>query len=150
MPSIEIVDATIAQKPIFEHLLELYRHDFSVYDDEDVGDDGRYGYPYLDRYWTEPGRHPYLLRVDGHLAGFALVRSGDPSDMAEFFVMRKYRRGGVGTAFARNLFDRFPGRWQVRQMRRNQPAQTFWRRIIPVAFEEGEWDEGPMQTFTIP
>ena len=136
MPSIEIVDATIAQKPIFEHLLELYRHDFSVYDDEDVGDDGLYGYPHLDRYWTEPDRHPYLLRVDGRLAGFALVRrgsqfvGGEAWEMSEFFVLGRFRRKGVGRRAAWRLFDEPPGPWEVAEMDYNRPAQTFWRRTI--------------------
>ncbi len=35
---------------------------------------GLYDYMYLDHYWTEEGRHPFFIRVDGKLAGFALVR----------------------------------------------------------------------------
>jgi predicted acetyltransferase len=148
--SVEIVEATIEQQPIFERLLELYQHDFSTFDDADVNEDGRYGPGDLDVYWSAPDRHPFLLRVDEHLAGFALVRTGAPTDMAEFFVMRKYRRRGAGTEFARHLFARFPGAWQVREIRANEPAQAFWRRIIPVPFEEAEWDSGPMQLFTFP
>ena len=78
-----------------------------------------------------------------------LVREGVPHDMAEFFVMRKYRRGGVGTEAARGLFARFPGAWQVRQMRFNPQATVFWRRAIPVPFEDDENDDGPLQRFTI-
>jgi predicted acetyltransferase len=33
--------------------------------------------------------------------------------MAEFFVLPKYRRGGVGTDAARAVFARFPGEWHV-------------------------------------
>ena len=111
--------------------------------------DGRYGYRLLDAYWTDPTRRPFLVRVDGHLAGFALVRTGDPHDMAEFFVMRKYRRSGVGIDAARAVFARFPGPWQTRQQFENVGATKFWRQAIPVGFEEAENDEGPVQRFVI-
>ncbi len=69
--------------------------------------------------------------------------------MAEFFVMRKYRRGGVGGEAARAVFAMFPGEWQVRQIRRNEAAIKFWRAAIPVAFTEDTNDEGPVQHFRI-
>jgi predicted acetyltransferase len=147
--SVEITEADERDRGLLERLLELYCYDFSVYDGSDVDARGLYGYPYLDRYWIDPDRHAFLVRVDGRVAGFALVRSGDPHDMAEFFVMRKYRRGGTGLHVARNVFARFPGNWQVRQLRTNEPAQSFWRRAIPVPFVEDEWDQGPRQRFTI-
>lgn len=49
--------------------------------------------------------------------------------MSKFFVMRKYRRRGVGAQAARLLFDRFPGRWNVRELTANEPAQKFWRSV---------------------
>ena len=150
MNSIEVRDATLADKPVLQRLLELYAHDFSEMTDADVGADGTFGYPYLDLYWTEPERHPFLFRADGHWAGFALVRAGDPHDMAEFFVLRKYRRHGVGVVAARAVFARFPGTWQVREMTTNVGATTFWRRAIPVAFDEELIAAGPVQRFVIP
>ena len=149
MTTVDVTEASANDHSVFERLLELYRYDFSVFDGADVDARGVYGYPYLDWYWVEPERHAFLVRVDGRVAGFALVRAGDPHDMAEFFVMRKYRRDGTGTRVARNVFARFPGNWQVRQLRTNEPAQRFWRRAIPVPFVEDEWEQGPMQRFTI-
>jgi len=88
---IEVIPATLEQKPILANLLELYGHDFSEFHDIDLGPDGRFGYKCLPLYWSEPGRHPFLVRVDGRLAGFAFVKrgsevSGDETvwDMAEF------------------------------------------------------------------
>lgn len=130
-------------------LLELYGHDFSPFTAADVDDHGLFGYHDLDAYWTEPDRHPFLFRVGGHLAGFALVRSGLPHDMAEFFVMRKYRRSGVGATVARDVFARFPGEWQVRQIAANAAALAFWRTAIPVPFNEDKSAEGSVQRFTI-
>jgi predicted acetyltransferase len=125
------------EQPLLAALLELYQYDFTEFSEEDVDEHGRFGSPWLDRYWSEPERSPFLLYVDGRPAGFALVRrtealdgSGDVTDMTEFFVMRRYRRRGAGEHMAAGLFARFPGRWQVRVVAANLPAQSFWRTII--------------------
>src|SRR5581483_9979360 len=104
--AIEVIEAREADRSVLRHLLELYRYDFSEFDGADVDLHGEYGYRYLDHYWTEAERHPFLMRSDGKWVGLALVRSGSPHDMAEFFVMRKYRRSGLGRTAARELFGR--------------------------------------------
>jgi predicted acetyltransferase len=146
---VDVIPAGPEHEVVVRHLMELYLHDFSPMDGADVGPDGRYGYGLLDRYWIDPDRHPFLFRHDGHWVGFGLVRVGPPHDIAEFFVMRKYRRSGVGTHAARALFTAFPGEWQVRQIHANPGATTFWRGAIPVEFEDGANQFGPMQTFSI-
>jgi predicted acetyltransferase len=147
--NVEVITAELRDKALLRQLLQLYQYDFTEFDPVDVEADGFYRYPYLDNYWTEPERHPLLFRVDGNWAGFALVCEGTPHDMAEFFVMRKYRRGGAGTALARAVFARFPGEWQVRQMTSNPAATAFWLQAIPVEFEQGTLEHGPVQRYTI-
>jgi predicted acetyltransferase len=143
-------------------LFQLYVYDLSELLRLDVGDDGRFALPPLDAYWTEPRHHPFLIRRDGTIAGFALVQgksrlTGDEavSDMAEFFVMRRYRRAGVGERAAGLLFDRFRGPWEVRQKAENHPATAFWRRTIgrytggryeEEALDDARW-RGPVQRF---
>jgi predicted acetyltransferase len=133
---IEIQEASIEDKPILRNLLELSHHDCSEFNRDDVDDHGLYGYKYLDHYWTEPGRHPFIVRVADKLAGFALVRTIPPGEgrvdysMAEFFILRKYRRRRIGQVVAHRIFDRFPGRWRVAPERGNPPAKTFWRKAI--------------------
>jgi predicted acetyltransferase len=134
---ITIDPADAVERPIIRHLMELYLYDFSEYDQADVGPSGLYEYPYLDHYWVEPERSPFLVRVDGKLAGFILVTQDnyltvakDCWVMAEFFIMRKYRRQGIGAFAAWCIFDRFPGAWQVGQIIENEPATAFWRKVI--------------------
>ena len=147
--AVQVEPVSFADKQVLRHLVEFYVYDYSDYMGWDVDEHGVFGYRYLDHYWTEPDRHPFFIRVDGRLAGFALVRAGAPHDMAEFFVMRKYRRGGVGTDAARMVFERFPGTWEVRQMKENVAATIFWRSAIPVRFDEEVRDGRPVQLFTI-
>jgi predicted acetyltransferase len=118
--------------------LELCHHDYSEFNQADVDDHGLYGYSYLDHYWTETGRYAFFIKVAGKLAGFVMVRvlDGDLRTIAEFFVLRKYRRLGVGKTTARAIFDRFPGQWRIDQEPGNTPAQHFWRGVI------GEYTHG--------
>ena len=132
---VEVEQVTESQKETLANLLELYSYDFTEYVDADVGDDGRFGYRYLPDYFKDPGRHPFLVRVDGHYAGFGLVRQADRegelfTDMAEFFIMRRYRRQGCGAVVAKRVFGLFPGPWELRVMRANEPAQAFWHRVV--------------------
>jgi predicted acetyltransferase len=135
--AVDVVPAAPEQQPLLANLLELYSHDFSEFSDIDLGADGRYGYKPLPLYWTEPGRHPFLVRLDGKLAGFVLVKrgsevSGDPDvwDLAEFFIVRRYRRQRLGVNVAHHVWRRFAGRWEVRVMPANRAAHAFWQRAI--------------------
>jgi predicted acetyltransferase len=69
--------------------------------------------------------------------------------MSEFFVLRRFRRSGVGRDAALQIFRMLPGPWQLRQLTGNPDATKFWRRIIPVDFTEVEGAEGPVQPFVI-
>ncbi|MEZ4645271.1 MAG: GNAT family N-acetyltransferase [Chloroflexota bacterium] len=89
--------------------------------------------------------HPFMIRVDGELAGFALIKQLNVNhtvvyDVGEFFVVRKFRRKGIGKSVAYHLFDHFHGIWQVRQMVEHHTAQAFWRRII-ADYSENQYHE---------
>lgn len=136
-PIIEIFAASLAQQPILANLIELYAHDFSEFHSVEMGEDGRFGYKHLPLYWQEPNRHPFLVRANGKLAGFVLVKRGsevsadtDVWDMAEFFVLRALRRRGIGIRIAREVWRRFPGRWEIRVMESNHSAARFWQRAV--------------------
>ncbi|HEY2470736.1 MAG TPA: GNAT family N-acetyltransferase [Terracidiphilus sp.] len=133
----ELVPATPEQEPVLANMLELYAHDFSEFHAIELGPDGRFGYPNLPLYWRERGRYPFLVKMEGKLAGFVLVKRGSQMsesdaiwDMAEFFVIRGYRRRGIGTMIAHEVWRRFPGLWEVRVMQSNHAARAFWELAI--------------------
>jgi predicted acetyltransferase len=160
--NISLMRAGIDERPVLENLLQLYIYDFSEFVEWDVGDDGRFKQRSLEPYWQDSWRHPYLIRADGKLAGFALVHqrsrlTGDPTtwDMAEFFIVRKYRRQGIGALIATRLFESHRGKWEVRQRHDNGVASVFWRNVI-ADFTDGKFEEiildddtwhGPVQIF---
>ena len=145
-----VARASESAKPILRRLLELNAYEFSAIDGQDIGPDGRYGYPYLDHYGaTSSDRAAFLFHVAGHLAGFALVRRGAPNQVAEFLVLPKYRRRGVGTAAARQVLAQWPGEWTTHELPGNDDAVTFWRAAIPVRFTETADATGTTQRFLI-
>ena len=134
---IDVLPATLDQQPILANLLELYSHDFSEFVEVKLGADGRFGYPRLHLYWHEVHRHPFLIRADGELAGLVLVQQGSQItgapeiwDVAEFFILRTYRRHGVGLQAAHSVWQRFTGDWEIRVTARNTGAHDFWQRAI--------------------
>jgi predicted acetyltransferase len=62
--------------------------------------------------------------------------------------MRKYRGRGVGALATASLFDRFPGRWTVRQQLTNSAATAFWLKAIRFSFQEDERGTEIVQSFT--
>jgi predicted acetyltransferase len=165
--SVTVVEAPAAQQPVLDRLLQLYKYDFSEFAPigspyGEVDEEGGFAYPALESYWRESGRIPLLIRADDHLAGFVLLNQwsalGLPLDhgVAEFFVLRKYRRARVGTRAALSIFRRYPGRWEVGVAWYNPPALAFWRRVAeelaPVEVEEIAGDgtrwSGPVLRFT--
>jgi predicted acetyltransferase len=165
MPEIELIVATPDQRVVIENLMQFYVHDFSEFWwDQDRGElqaDGRFEpYP-LDPFWTEADHIPLLFRRAGHWVGFALLdrssHSGEPVDhlMVEFFIVRKHRRGGVGTAAMNAITARYPGLWETAVVRRNEQAQAFWRKIayshgeaVELDYDNAAWN-GPILRFRV-
>lgn len=125
------------EKLLLIRLMELYIYEFSIYSNEDINEYGYYGYGHIDDYWEEEGRFPYLIRVDGKIAGFALIcphcdyrKEEGARCIGEFFVMLKYRRMGIGLRAATQLFDKHRGLWEVCYWRNNLPASKFWKKVV--------------------
>ena len=149
-----MVDIALADKnnrQTLHNLMQLYLHDFSEFDDEDVDERGLFENAYLDLYWLEERRFPFMISSEGKLAGFALISRGafhlqhnihveELVNMSEFFVMRKYRRWGVGRTAAHYCFNRIQGNWQVKTPANNLIAVDFWRKIIK-EYTGGKFDE---------
>ena len=130
--------ATPRDAGVLSNLLELYAHDLSEAFALELGADGRFGYEKLPLYWSEPERRfPFLIRCGTRVVGFALVTRGSPLsddpddlDVAEFFVVRRHRRSGVGRRAAFLLWNRFAVRWIVRVSEGNRSGRHFWASVI--------------------
>jgi predicted acetyltransferase len=162
--AVQVVPVLPHEQEVLRRLIDLYAYDFSALLGLDIGEDGRFPFRELTPFWTDGWRHPFFVRVNHKLAGFVLVEDRSRldgtegvHDMAEFFILRKYRRRGVGERAARDVFDHFPGPWEVRQRAENTDATAFWRRVIDrhthgrfreTVGEAASWP-GPVQCFVV-
>lgn len=142
---ITVTQPSRSERDLVRRMMELYLYDFSEFDGSDLDEHGMFGYGDLDYFWFEETHAAFVVRVDGHLAGFVLVDNevvieGNERSITEFFIVRKYRRQGVGRAVARRVFDELPAKWEVRVIEANIPAQGFWRRAI-AEYTKNRFDE---------
>ncbi|NQX68680.1 GNAT family N-acetyltransferase [Paenibacillus alba] len=134
----ELIRISFEKKMILRNLMELYQYDMSDFEDDgedDVNEYGLFDYMFLDHYWTEEGRFPFFIKQFGKLAGFVLVReiadgTKTKFSIAEFFILRKYRRHGIGKEVVYTVFEMFKGNWSVSWLEKNLPAKTFWTKVI--------------------
>jgi predicted acetyltransferase len=157
MSTTSLTAARPDQKATIANLIQLYLHDMTEFMPFPVGADGRYQYDFLDRFW----QYPYLIMAGDEIAGFALVIDSCPLTgrtpcwfMAEFFVLKAYRRSGVGRAALVAILDRHPGDWHIAVPLANEPAQAFWGRALApshpavseITFEGDDWR---LRAFTV-
>ena len=124
-------------KEIIYNLMQLYTYELSFYEDDstnfEMTDKGLFKMSkYLDLYWKEKDRHPYILKYNNELAGFVLVRYNeeDMYEISEFFVLNKYRKLGAGRYMANKMFETYKGKWEIRTLLKNERARNFWRKIV--------------------
>jgi len=124
------------QKEILRNLLEKYEYEFSQYTGDDINELGLFGYDYLDTYWNDTGRFPYFIKVDGKLAGFAMICDYPIADiqtdfiMSEFFVIYKYRGTGIAGNCVEKLLNMHQGKWALMFHPENIISKKFWLKTI--------------------
>ena len=76
------------------------------------------------------------LREDMKLAGFAMISDypempEETTDycLSEFFMMYKYRRGGVGRKAVNSVLDKHHGKWQLKRHPHNTVSVKFCRMM---------------------
>ncbi len=140
---IEVKHAQPTDWTIFHNLMQFYLYDFSEFLPMELGEEGSFKEEILDNYFANPDKAAFLVIVDGMLAGFSLVSSEVVLQqnqggrcIKEFFIVRRYRRQGVGKTAATKIFSMYAGKWEVRVERTNLPARVFWERVISEYTEE--------------
>ncbi|MGD6896720.1 GNAT family N-acetyltransferase [Bacillus infantis] len=137
----EIIKAGAEHEEALQNLLQFYIYDFSEFIDAYVEENGRFSEYPLSGYWTEEGHFPYIIKLDERYAGFVLVTEDSQSlSINEFFILKKYRREGLGKQVAKDIFGLHKGRWEIFQIEKNKPAQGFWRCVID-EYTNGEFME---------
>lgn len=139
---IEIAAMERDEKQILLNLSEKYEYELSQYFVHYVNELGLYGFENLngldDFYYKNEKGWVFFIKVDGKLAGFAIVcndysylKSKKPDYvLADLFVMYRYRGMGVGKFAANYLFNKFKGIWQLNAFTKNTNSVRFWVKAI--------------------
>jgi len=135
LSDIDIRQVDRSQDPVLRNLLNLYLHDMAEWFLFDSDEEGRYTYATgplwdagVDVYLAYHGRIPIGFGLVG--AAAAYTSEANAKDLEEFFVVRRYRRAGVGRALATHIWDLYRGPWIVRVYQKNLPALPFWRTAV--------------------
>ncbi|WP_043308948.1 GNAT family N-acetyltransferase [Pseudomonas sp. ML96] len=133
---IELVPTTVDQLPLIANLYQFYAYESSDWEEEEIEADGRFYIhePHLARYWHDAGWSANLILADGFIAGFLLIERSelpgiDAREFADLFILKKYRRHGIGRALAEQVMND-GGTWLVRFYAGDEPAAAFWRNVL--------------------
>ena len=136
MPNIDLHPAQRDELQIIENLMQFYMYDFSEWLPLKLAGHGFFSIQAKIDYWRRPTTQPFLIHVDGELAGFVTVDdeihvAGAQHNIGYFFIARRFRGQGVAQFVVSALLKRIPGQWQIFHINANLPAQRFWAGLIP-------------------
>ncbi|MCI0913899.1 GNAT family N-acetyltransferase [Pseudomonas putida] len=136
MLPIELLTTTPDQADLIRNLYQFYAYESSDWEQEDVEVDGRFYIheEHLQRYWLADGWSANLVLVDGFIAGFVLVERSelpgiDASELADLFILKRYRRQGIGRAVALQVLSG-AGDWLLRCYAPDPIAVAFCKAVV--------------------
>lgn len=136
---IKLIPAALKDYPVIQNMGLFYVYDMSEYlGDEDgwqIPEDGLYECIDFKKYWQTDDSFPFLVRHENELAGFVIIdKKGSEAEIdfnvAQFFILRKFKGKGIGRYVAYQCFDKFKGIWEVMVIPGNTGAYSFWKSII--------------------
>ena len=136
---IKLIPALEEHYPTIQNMARFYTYDISEYMGNEAGwempENGLYDCLDFKKYWQTDTAYPFLIRYKTEIAGFVIVdKKGSDEEvdfnMAQFFIIRKFKGKGIGKFVAYHCFDRFKGVWEVMIIPGNDGAYQFWKSII--------------------
>ena len=128
-----IKKARIEDKPTIHDFIQPYLNELSSFPDDspDYKDkNGIYRYPYLDNYWQEDTRYPYLFFRGNKVTGFALVSYyGGYWRMSEIYVIPEFRKLKVAFDCVTEIFKEHPGKWEIQFNKDNTHSRSLWEKL---------------------
>ncbi|GJM60011.1 GNAT family N-acetyltransferase [Persicobacter diffluens] len=125
----KIIKVREGNKGIYLHLCQAYEAEFSALTEKLPDESGLFA---LDTPLTKPFLGLLWYQDQDQVpVGFANIRLGkEYNKVCEFYVIPAVRKKGLGKALAFEIFQSFPGKWDVRQLQAAKQAQQFWRATI--------------------
>lgn len=121
---------------ILENLMALYLHDLSEFSlDLKVNEAGKFVYDGLEFYFSTKELKPFFVYFEDEIAGFILLNSGRYVPMIidysvhEFFILKSFRKKGIGAIAIKQIFDMYKGKYKIVQLKNNKLAIDFWTNL---------------------
>lgn len=136
---IRLIPATVADYPTIQNMARFYVYDMSEYmgceEGWEIPSNGLYECIDFKHYFDKNNVYPFLIRKGKELAGFAIIdqNGSEPSinfNIAQFFIIRKFKGHGLGKEVAQRFFAQFRGLWEVMVLPNNSGAYHFWKHTI--------------------
>jgi predicted acetyltransferase len=125
------------------HVYPFYLHDLSQFERQEyhLSPSGHWEPDHLPYWLGHAFCHPFVLLSGTFPVGFAFIgqvpfpfMSEDVQfRLSEFFVLRAYRRSGIGRRAALAALASFAGSFELTVLEANAPALAFWRAVLPQA-----------------
>ncbi|GAA0778803.1 GNAT family N-acetyltransferase [Clostridium subterminale] len=160
---VKLEPVDIESRAKLENLVSIYLHDLSEFaDDLKINEDGKFEYDGLEMYFKSEDLTSYFITYQGEVAGFILFNTGKyaPRDIDyvvhELFLLKGFRKKGIGNAAIRILLDTYKGKYRIEQISSNKPAVNFWTKFYEnqgikyIELKERHYDlECSIQIFSI-
>ena len=134
---IKLEQVTLEGKDVLQRLLQHYLFEESGTDLNETNSDGTFAYEWFDHYFTDKDRDAYFIKEmdNDKLLGFVMVNEHleilkDGHSIAEFMVIPKYRRRGIGKKAAIHIFEKYKGNWEIKPSYGSEKAYLFWENVI--------------------
>lgn len=132
---VKLVKAKQSNSRQIESMLDDYLGELSNYREVSIGATSSAYYQHLEAYWSEIGRHIFLIQCSKRVVGFAFIRDPDSTEsdfhqVAEFYVRPDSRRLGLGRSAVLEIWNLFSGQWELQVHTRNTAAVKFWVSCI--------------------
>ena len=125
------------EKEILYRLLQYSLFEESEYDLNEMTEEAIFEYKYFDLYFTEDNRYAFFIKEQetDKLLGFVMINKNmqkfeDGHSIAEYLVIPKYRRNKIGKKIAFEIFNKYPGNWEVKPSYNSEKAYLFWKNTI--------------------
>lgn len=124
------------ERQILWNLLQFMIFETSSYSNNDINPDGTFSYKYFDKYFSDNSRAAFLIRGEqNELLGFVMVnqylqRVKNGHAIAEFMILPRFRRRGIGRTAAKQCFSLFLGNWEIQPAPGSESAYKFWKNVI--------------------
>jgi predicted acetyltransferase len=137
--TVEVALASSDHQPWIRAKIQSYLAELSKFVSIEKNFEGQYDYPYLDHYWREPDRHPFIIYLNNEAVGFLLAREDmDPTDgtslteISELYILPEFRQRSVASSAIKKALGFFPGNWRAAVLPNNEVGRSFWKQLISV------------------